>query len=182
MELFLFISPHAFEARTKEDEDSRKNSRIELSDPFFSTARYFNALIAAVRLSPPSPRGRGEVSTRFEARRYREISRLVVTRPGNELLVIVVVERKGGPVLLVENWLPSGGVKKTIGDRVELMMNVGDGLAARFKSFSFFLFPLPRKSSKILERFRGQDSRERDDWRERGMDLDPSSFDFDGKR
>lgn len=111
VELFLFISPHAFEARTEEDEDSRKNSRIELSDPFFSTARYFNALIAAVRLSPPSPRGRGEVSTRFEARRYREISRLVVTRPGNELLVIVVVERKGGPVLLVENWLPSGGVK-----------------------------------------------------------------------
>lgn len=81
------------------------------NSPFFSTARYFNALIAAVRLSPPSPRGRGEVSTRFEARRYREISRLVVTRPGNELLVIVVVERKGGPVLLVENWLPSGGVK-----------------------------------------------------------------------
>lgn len=61
------------------------------------------------------------------------------------------------------------------------MMNVGDGLAARFKSFSFFLFPLPRKSSKILERFRGQDSRERDDWRERGMDLDPSNFDFDEK-
>lgn len=74
-----------------------------------------------------------------------------MTRPGNELLVIVVVERKGGPVLLVENWLPSGGVKKTIGDRVELMMNVGDGLAARFKSFSFFLFPLPRKSSNDFE-------------------------------
>lgn len=31
------------------------------------------------------------------------------------------------------------------------MMNVGDGLAARFKSFSFFLFPLPRKSSNDFE-------------------------------
>lgn len=149
------------------------------NSPFFSTARHFNALIAAVRLSPPSPRGRGEVSTRFEARRYREISRLVVTRPGNELLVIVVVERKRGGGSPRRKLASIGRRKKTIGDRVELMMNVGDGLAARFKSFSFFLFPLPpsSKNPRTISRTRF----ERDDWRERGMDLDPSSFDFDEK-
>lgn len=80
----LYI-PRVFEARTKAAGMKARGrilgtTRTELSELrlFFSTARYFNALIAAVRLSPPSSRGRGEVSSRFgwsEARRYREISR-----------------------------------------------------------------------------------------------------------
>lgn len=65
--------------------------------PLFHGSTILTSLIAAVRLSPPCRLvGEEERSCTSEsARRYREISRRVVTRLGNELLVTVHRNRKG---------------------------------------------------------------------------------------